>query len=224
MATISASTEEYYDYVCTQLQDETEYVLKGPGNSGKRLYNWPWVMHLHVVTSALDITFSGSVAYLNRWSGSCRLLTISMQKVEQSCMPSGCPSTKVFGRSMPRATRASTHMNVEYLCSNSMDSSLWTERLDDPVFEVNFEQLIVAPATIMLLEPYRWTGDKKSLTATELQLETLLRFSVRQQGYRLHDIAIKYCNGYWDGKDHMWGDVFPHRSSTLNAFALHHCE
>ncbi|KAI7788011.1 six-hairpin glycosidase [Diaporthe eres] len=91
-----------------------------------------------------------------------------------------------------------------------------------PAFEVNFELSIVAPAAVMLLELYRWTGDKKWLAAAEIHFETLLRFSGKQPDYRVHDIAIRHWDGYCFGKDRMWGDVFPHYWSTLNAVALHH--
>lgn len=61
---VSASFENYYNFVCTQLQDKTGYVFNGPGNQGKRLSNWPWVMQLHVATSALNMTLSGPLAEL----------------------------------------------------------------------------------------------------------------------------------------------------------------
>lgn len=94
--------------------------------------------------------------------------------------------------------------------------------LDYPVSEVNFEQSIVTPAAVMQLELYRWTGDREWLTAAELQLKTLLRFSGKQPDHQLHDIAIRHWDGYWFGKDRMWGNTFPHHWSTLNAIALHH--
>lgn len=91
-----------------------------------------------------------------------------------------------------------------------------------PAFEVNFEQSIVAPAAIMMLEMYRPTGNKTCLEARELQLETLLRFEGNQPYYRLHNVAIRHWDGYWFGKDRLWGDTFPHHWSTLDIIALHH--
>jgi hypothetical protein len=49
-----------------------------------------------------------------------------------------------------------------------------------------------------------------------------LRFSGKQPDYRIHDIAIRHLDGYWFGKDRMWGDLFPHHWRTPNALALHH--
>ena len=94
--------------------------------------------------------------------------------------------------------------------------------LDYPAFEVNFEQSIVAPAAVTLLELYRYTKDEKWLNGARTQLDTLLRFEGRQPDYRLHDVAIRHWDGYWFGKDRLWGDTFPHYWSTLDAVALHH--
>jgi hypothetical protein len=74
----------------------------------------------------------------------------------------------------------------------------------------------------MLLELYRFTKEPKWLDGAELQMKTLLRFQGKQPDYRLHDIAIRHWDGYWFGKDRMWGDTFPHYWSTLDAVALHH--
>lgn len=41
-------------------------------------------------------------------------------------------------------------------------------KLDYPPFEVNFEQSIVAPAAVMMLELYRFTYTRKWLEAAEL--------------------------------------------------------
>lgn len=217
---ISESFKEYYNYVCTQLQDETGYVLNGPGNRGKRLYNWPWVMQLHVVTSALNITFGGKV-------GDLKPLERFMLTLESFYAEGGA---ELYAIGLPiyeglRALNASgdTSAYARALSLFQQHGQQIVERgLNFPASEVNFEQSIVAPAAVMLLELYRWTSDKKWLTAAELQLETLLRFSGKQPDYRVHDIAIRHWDGYWFGKDHMWGDVFPHYWSTLNAVALHH--
>jgi hypothetical protein len=91
-----------------------------------------------------------------------------------------------------------------------------------PPHEVNFEQSIVAPATIFLLELARYTGDNSWLDAADEHFRLLLLFGGRQPDYHLHDVAIRHWDGYWFGKDRMWGDVFPHYWSTLTAIAMHH--
>lgn len=178
---VSASFKEYYSYVCTQLQDETGYVLNGPGNRGKRLYNWPWVMQLHVVTSALNITLSDAVDDLKPFErfmltlesfyaeGGAELYAIGLPIYEGLRALNASGDTSAYDRALS--------------LFQQHGQQIMGRGLDYPAFEVNFEQSIVAPAAVMLLELYRWTGDKKWLTAAELQLETLLRFSGKQPDY-----------------------------------------
>ncbi|KAK7434892.1 six-hairpin glycosidase [Colletotrichum acutatum] len=68
--------------------------------------------------------------------------------------------------------------------------------LDYPSFDMNFEQIIVAPAAVMLLELWRYTGDDKWLEAGKLHLDTVLLFAGKQPDYRLHDVAIRHWDGY----------------------------
>lgn len=219
-AAVLTSFKEYYNFVCTQLQDETGYVLNGPGNRGKRLYNWPWVMQLHVTTSALNITFDGPIADLKPLERFMLTLENFYEEGGAEQYAIGLPIYEGL-RALNASGDVDAYERALYLFQQH-GQHIVDQGLDYPAFEVNFEQSIVAPAAVMLLELYRWTGDAKWLTAAELQLETLLRFSGKQPDYRVHDIAIRHWDGYWFGKDRMWGDVFPHYWSTLNAVALHH--
>jgi hypothetical protein len=91
-----------------------------------------------------------------------------------------------------------------------------------PDMEVNYEQSIVAPAAIFLLELHRATGDARWLAAAKPHLALLELFSGRQPDHHLHDIAIRHWDGYWFGKRLLWGDTLPHYWSTLTAVAFHH--
>lgn len=219
-AVVLESFKEYYNYVCTQLQDETGYVLNGPGNRGKRLYNWPWVMQLHVTTAALNMTSSGQVADLKPLDRFMLTLENFYEEGGAELYAIGLPIYE--GLQALNASGDNSAYERALFLFQQHGQNIVDRGLDYPAFEVNFEQSIVAPAAIMLLELHRWTGDQKWLTAAELQLETLLRFSGKQPDYRVHDIAIRHWDGYWFGKDRMWGDTFPHHWSTLNAIALHH--
>jgi hypothetical protein len=94
--------------------------------------------------------------------------------------------------------------------------------LNYPAHEVNFEQSIVAPAAILLLELYRATDDVRWLEAAKPHLRCLELFNGRQPDHRLYGIAIRHWDGYWFGKARMWGDTFPHYWSTLTALAFRH--
>ncbi len=88
-----------------------------------------------------------------------------------------------------------------------------------PSSEVNYEQSIVGPSVIHQLNVYLLTGDEKYLQGAEQQLPLLESFGGRQPSYHLNDIAIRHWDGYWFGKDQVWGDTFPHYWSTISGIA-----
>lgn len=89
-----------------------------------------------------------------------------------------------------------------------------------PTFEVNYEQSIVEPSIIHLLNVYMLTGNEKYLKGAESQLPLLESFGGKQPSFHLNDIAIRHWDGYWFGKDQIWGDTFPHYWSTLSGIAF----
>ena len=89
-----------------------------------------------------------------------------------------------------------------------------------PKSEVNYEQSIVAPAAQILEETYLLTGDEKYLEGIELQKKVLELFNGKQPDYHLNEVAIRHWDGYWFGKDRIWGDTFPHYWSTLSGIAF----
>ena len=64
------------------------------------------------------------------------------------------------------------------------------------------------------------TGDEKYLKGDESQLPLLESFGGKQPSFHLYDIAIRHWDGYWFGKDRIWGDTFPHYWSTLSGIAF----
>lgn len=89
-----------------------------------------------------------------------------------------------------------------------------------PTSEVNYEQSIVGPSIIHLLNVYKLTGDANYLKGAESQLPLLESFGGKQPSFHLNDIAIRHWDGYWFGKDQIWGDTFPHYWSTLSGIAF----
>ncbi|KAK2018468.1 six-hairpin glycosidase [Colletotrichum eremochloae] len=211
----------YYSFVCTKLQSDDGWVFDAPYGTGtyinKRLYNWPWVLQLHLVAAAIDIPALNGKSPITRFmetlenfydEGGASLYAIGLPILE------GLRTLKALG--METAYQRAKSLFISH-GRNIVDRGT-----DYPPFEVNFEQSIVAPAAIILLELYRVTGDKAWLAAAGLQMEVLLRFAGKQPDYRVHDVAIRHWDGHWFGKDRTWGDTFPHYWSTLNAIALHH--
>lgn len=88
-----------------------------------------------------------------------------------------------------------------------------------PSSEVNYEQSIIAPSVVHLLNIYLLTGDNKYLEGAEQQLPLLESFGGRQPSYHLNDIAIRHWDGYWFGKYQVWGDTYPHYWSALSGVA-----
>ncbi len=89
--------------------------------------------------------------------------------------------------------------------------------LNFPHHEVNYEQSIVAPAAQFMLEMYLTFKNIKYLEDVELFMKPLEAFAAQQPSYHLNEIAIRHWDGYWFGKHQMFGDVFPHYWSALNA-------
>ena len=87
--------------------------------------------------------------------------------------------------------------------------------IDYPRSEVNYEQSIVAPAADILFQVYMLTKNQEYLEAAKKQLKVLELFNGRQPDYHLYEVAIRHWDGYWFGKNKMYGDKFPHYWSSL---------
>ncbi|CAH0046246.1 unnamed protein product [Clonostachys solani] len=218
---VRSSFEKYYEFVTLKLQSENGDVYDRPvgsGTSRKRLYNWPWVLQFHIAAARLpfEITSAGKTPV--EWfmlslesfyrEGGKDLYAIGLPILESLRFFKQRNNTARYDRARELFVR---HGEV-----------ILGRGLDYPPFEVNFEQSIVAPAAIIMLELNRVTGNETWLEAGELQLTTLLRFQGRQPDHLVHRVGIRHWDGYWFGKDRHWGDTFPHHWSTLDAVALHH--
>lgn len=127
------------------------------------------------------------------------------------------------------------HLTLRTLKAASMDAEYETLKndyihvggtfvrngLNYPASEVNYEQSIVAPSIIFLLQLYQETGIQKYLNEAKSQMPVLEAFNGNQPSYHLNEIAIRHWDGYWFGKQEMWGDTFPHYWSTLTGVAFY---
>ncbi|KAF4995251.1 hypothetical protein FDECE_12858 [Fusarium decemcellulare] len=220
---VRTSLETYYNFVSLKLQNESGYVFDRPagtGTSRHRLYNWPWVMQFHANVALLDINLTGPVA--SKTPEERFLLTMESfyQEGGEELYAIGLPILEGIQLLKRSKNRKGFDRALSLFVRHG--ENIARRGTDYPPFEVNFEQSIVAPAAIMMAELYRATGNKTFLEAAKLQLDTLDRFVGHQPDYRLHEVAIRHWDGYWFGKDRLWGDTFPHHWSTLNALALHH--
>ncbi|TDZ49623.1 hypothetical protein CTRI78_v007983 [Colletotrichum trifolii] len=192
----------------------------GMDGGRKRLHDWPWVQQFHFTVAALDLNLAGPVADetpLERF----------MMTLENFYAEGGAELYAIGLPILGRLRTLEAHGNQEWLGRARELYEAHAEHIAQrgvgyPEFEVNFEQFIVAPAAVMLLELWRYTSDDKWLEAARLHLDTMLCFAGKQPYYRLHDVSIRHWDGFWFGKDRVWGDTFPHHWSTINAVALHH--
>ena len=90
-----------------------------------------------------------------------------------------------------------------------------------PSHEVNYEQSIIAPATLIPLEAYLLTHDEKYLQCAREFLPLLEAFNGRQPDHHLHDISIRHWDGFWFGRQRLWGDTFPHYWSALTGWVFY---
>ncbi|MCS2593418.1 hypothetical protein NXX56_23150 [Bacteroides thetaiotaomicron] len=66
-----------------------------------------------------------------------------------------------------------------------------------PASEVNYEQAIVAPSVMFLLQLYMETGRQKYLDGAKIQMPVLEAFNGKQPSYHLNEIAVRHWDGYW---------------------------
>ncbi|KAL4979401.1 hypothetical protein BDW66DRAFT_169010 [Aspergillus desertorum] len=225
-AEVEESLRIYYDYVNENLQDATGYVYDWPPgirSSSVRLYDWPWVMQLHLVMAKLGNEATRSHDNYTATPSQRFLATVERFYTEPD-------ATEYYAINIP------IYEGLQYFNETGDTDAvirlleLWGSHgrriaqlgANYPSSEVNYEQSIVAPAAILLLELYRYTQDKYWLDAAQGHLDRLEAFGGQQPDYHLHEIAIRHWDGYWFGKYRMWGDTFPHYWSSLTAIAMHH--
>lgn len=88
---------------------------------------------------------------------------------------------------------------------------------DLPPHEVNYEQSMVAPLLELLIAAYRADPSVVSADALRERLGWLTAFAADQPDVRLRHVPIRHWDGYWFGRERLWGDVFPHYWSVLSA-------
>jgi hypothetical protein len=88
---------------------------------------------------------------------------------------------------------------------------------DLPPHEVNYEQSMVAPLLELLLAAHRVAPEEIDAAELDRRLPWLTAFAADQPDVRLRHIPIRHWDGYWFGVLRLWGDVFPHYWSVLNA-------
>ncbi|MGO4169557.1 hypothetical protein [Novosphingobium sp. YAF33] len=208
--TVRASLDRYYQFVRTRLQREDGYVFDDADEPRKRLYNWPWVMQLHLAVAALTT----DIEPLRRFT---RTVESFYREGGTDFYPIGLPVADGL-HALHATGMRNEHARVLSLFVQHGERLL-SRGTFYPASEVNYEQSIVAPAALILLELHAATGDSRWLQGAQSHVELLDLFEGKQPDHHLHGISIRHWDGYWFGKARMWGDTLPHYWSSLNALA-----
>ncbi|RDW79138.1 uncharacterized protein DSM5745_05990 [Aspergillus mulundensis] len=223
---IETSLRTYYDYVTNKLQEADGYVRSWPigaarADTSLRLYNWPWVMQLHLQMAKLGDLPTTSHGNSTATPTQRLLTTVERFYSEPSAIdyyPINLPILESITYLRQTGNEeAATRLLHLFTTHGQRIAEIGAHY---PSAEVNYEQSIIAPATIILLELYLSTNETSWLDAAHGHFARLEAFSGRQPDFHLHDIAIRHWDGYWFGKDRLWGDTFPHYWSTLTGIAM----
>ena len=88
---------------------------------------------------------------------------------------------------------------------------------DYPNFEVNYEDNIVIPAGVVLVQAYELTGNKRYLEEAIKHAKMHDIFVGFQPDARMHGASVHHWDDFWFGKRRMYGDTYPHYWSTAGA-------
>lgn len=207
---LQTSLEHYAAFVRNKLQKPDYTVLDGLSSNRIRLYNYPWVAHLYLEMYKLTQVKT----YL---MDSYHTLAKYFSDSKHGFYAIGVPAMEEL-QELKKAGLTAEHDTLLDQYRKTADRFIETG-LFYPKSEVNYEQSIVAPSVVFLLEMFQITKDNKYLKEGERQLAALESFSGRQPDYRLNEIAIRHWDGYWFGKKEFWGDILPHYWSTITAHA-----
>ncbi len=211
---IKESLLKYLSFVRTRLQDQNFNVWSTVEHNGRnRAYNYPWVANFYL--------------YMYKITRDKQLLKYAYETLQAMFRNFGygfyaidipvCLSLELLKSANMVAEY--NQLKADYL---RIGETYLRNGMYYPSHEVNYEQSIVAPAVIFLLQLYRETGNEDYMTEARRQMPLLEAFAGLQPSYHLNEIAIRHWDGYWFGKNETWGDVFPHYWSTLSAVAFHY--
>jgi hypothetical protein len=209
---LKQSLIRYADFLRNKLQTADYKTFSSVDKRGRnRAYNYPWIASFYF--QMYEIT--GEKRYLRDGYGTLRSM---YRQFGYKFYAVDIPVEKGYNilKSNGMTAEADSLLaDFREMCDNFVKIGV-----SYPTHEVKYEQGIVAPSVISLLQLYKITGERKYLESAELQLPLLEAFAGRQPSYHLNDIAIRHWDGHWFGKREFYGDTFPHYWSLLSAIAF----
>ena len=202
---------------CRHYLMSEDYTIFGDSFQGAtsylRLYNFPWFVdyflnHYHLYGNREDCLTACSILERYYKLGGARFLAIGVAEAAEAVIE----QLRALGQS-----ERAEQLRQQVIAHADHFLSLGT---DLPAHEVNYEQSIVAPLLQLLISAHRLSPSESYVAAIQERLPWLLAFAGTQPHARLRHIAIRHWDGYWFGALRLWGDVFPHYWSVLNAAVL----
>jgi hypothetical protein len=213
---VGTALRDWATFAREQLVDESWTVLWGSFAAylKPRLYNVPWLAHFFVDHYRIfgdprDLETSARILERGNELGSAEHLSIGWAEAILETT-----------RALHTAGQVQRAERMEQGLVSSADKFVKLD-IDLPAHEVNYEQSMVAPLLSLLSTATEITGDDRFLPHLRVVLRWLRAFSGPQPHIRLKRVAIRHWDGYWFGKNRLWGDTFPHHWSALTAAALH---
>lgn len=177
----------------------------------KRLYNYSWAMLLY--STAFE--YYGDIKYLNK---ACAIARTYYAKGGAQFYAILLPFSRIYNNCLEHQYMSLAE-EMKHLFMSHGDK-LVEISLNYPAHEVKYEQSIVAPSVDILLECYKISDDRKYLDEAEKQLPLLEAFNGAQPSFHMNEVAIRHWDGYWFGKNKMYGDTFPHYWSCISAMVF----
>lgn len=211
---LEKALNKYTKYIYRELYDEGTGVVYndvGRNNKWHRLYNYPWM----------------SLFFMERYRLYHEQRDLkNMYRVLCSYYTQGGKDFYAIG--IPMTESITLLREAKWLEESEELLKFYKEHgdrivetgLNYPPHEVNYEQSIVAPAVIYMMQLYQLTGEEKYLNAGKEQLVVLELFNGSQPDYHTYETAIRHWDGYWFGKRKNYGDTFPHYWSALTGLAF----
>ena len=207
------SLMKYRDFVFREFFDpETGNVFDTVGRNKERirLYNAPWVSMF--LCELYELT--GDKTYLTY---SYRTLTAYYESDGDKFYPNAVLISQPVELMQGVAMNEEAKELLFYFRKHA--ENIIRNGENYPPHEVDYEQTIVAPAAMILLEVYKLTGEKRYLDESEKHMKLLDRFCGNQPDHHLCGISIRHWDDYWFGRSQTFGDTFPHYWSVLNGYA-----
>ena len=215
-AALRESLDRYMTFIEREIVDVTtgdvanDYGRRDPN---KRLYNNPWIAELYLELYDLDgKRESLEIAYrvMNTFyaHGGDRFYAFEIPVVR---------ILRALGEAGMTAERDTLLAHFRRHAETVIENGVIY-----PAHEVNFEQSIVAPATTLLIQMYRATGEERYIAEANKHCSLLQLFDGPQPDWHLNTVAIRHWDGYWFGKRKLFGDTLPHYWSALSGVAYRH--